>query len=200
MPLVSSPHIYSYSATIQLLQLIIRTHINPIELIIKMLKRSSVLAWFFLLSSQAYAATDQTDLELNYTYTPYVKFVGTAVGASRQYDNDDIANWIFPSVVNLGTLGLESNIGGSCDINFSTLNNFDLLHTVSGSSLTKYKILYQAQEFSLDNNPTLSMPCTSIPTDINFEPTQIVFGNLWPELLIESGIYRDVVTVVVTTQ
>ena len=149
---------------------------------------------------QSNAATDQTDIELSYTYTPYVKLIGTAPGSSRQYDNNDIANWIFPSVVDLGTLGLESNVTGSCDINFSTLNNFNLLHTVSGNSLTKYKILYQAQEFGLASNPTLTIPCNTIPTTLEFTPTQIVFGNLWPALLIESGIYRDVVTVVVTTQ
>jgi len=159
-----------------------------------------VIMAFLFSNSALNAATDQTDIEFSYTYTPYVKLIGTAPGSSRMYGNNDIANWIFPSVVDIGTLGLESNVGGDCDMNFSTLNNFNLLHTVSGNSLTKYKILYQSQEFGLDSNPTLSIPCNTTPTTMQFTPTQIVFGNLLPSLFIESGVYRDVITVVVTTQ
>ena len=159
-----------------------------------------VVVAFLILNTSVYAATDQTDIEFSYTYTPYVKLIGTAPGSSRAYGNNDIANWIFPSVVDIGTLGLESNVGGDCDMTFSTLNNFNLLHTVSGNSLTKYKILYESQEFGLATNPTLSIPCNTTPTTMQFTPTQIVFGNLLPSLLIESGIYQDVITVVVTTQ
>ncbi len=164
------------------------------------MKKQLLIGLSLIIAQNVFAATDQTNLEFDYTYTPYVKFIGTAPGSSRQYDNNDIANWIFPSVVNLGTLGLESNVGGTCDVNFTTLNNFDLLHTVSGSSLTEYKILYQTEEFGLTNNPTLSLSCNSIPTDIEFKPTQLVFGNIFPALFIQSGIYRDVVTLTVTTQ
>ena len=154
-----------------------------------------------LFSSQiTSAATDTTDININVTHAPYVKFIGTAPGSTRYYGNNDIANWIFPSIVNLGTLGLESSVSGNCDINFSTTNNFKLLHTVSGNRLTRYKIIYHAQDFSETNNPTLTIPCNTVPTDIEFSPTQIVFGNLFPALLIESGVYRDIVTLVVTTQ
>ena len=148
----------------------------------------------------AFAASDTTQIDLSVTHVPYVKLIGTAPGSSRFYGNNDIANWIFPSIVDLGTLGLETNVGGNCDINFSTLNNFDLLHTVSNNSLTPYKILYQSQEFGPATNPTLSLPCDTVPTTIEFTPTQIVFGNLYPALLIEAGVYSDTVTVVVTTQ
>ena len=167
-----------------------------------MIDTKTILACLSLFSYTAisHAASDQTDIELSLTHTEYVKLTGTAPGSSRQYDNNDIANWIFPSVVDLGTMGLESNVGGNCDLNFSTLNNFQLLHTVSGNRLTKYKILYQNQEFGRTSNPTLTIPCTTLPTTIQFTPTQIVFGNIFPALLIESGNYRDVVTVVVTTQ
>ena len=107
---------------------------------IKTLIASSIL---FATGTVAFAATDTTQIDLSVTHVPYVKLIGTAPGSSRFYGNNDIANWIFPSIVDLGTLGLETNVGGNCDINFSTLNNFDLLHTVSNNSLTKYKILYQ---------------------------------------------------------
>ena len=159
-----------------------------------------VIPCILIVSSNAFAATDTTDVDISVTHTPYVNFTGTAPGSSRFYGNNDIANWIFPAIVDLGTLGLESNIGGNCDINFTTLNNFDLLHTVSGNSLTKYKVIYQGQDFSQTSNPQLSIPCTTLPTTIEFSPTQIVFGNLFPQLLIESGIYQDVVSIVVTTQ
>lgn len=150
--------------------------------------------------SAAFAATDQTGIDISVTHAPYVTLIGTAPGSTRYYGNNDIANWIFPSIVDLGTLGLESSVSGNCDINFSTANNFRLLHTVSGNSLTKYKIIYQSQDFRDTNNPTLSIPCNTVPTNIEFSPTQLVFGNLFPALLIESGVYRDIVTVVVTTQ
>ncbi len=147
-----------------------------------------------------FAASDTAEINVNVNYVPYVKLTGSAPGSTRYYSNNDIANWIFPSVVDLGTLGLESNITGNCDISFSTQNNFKLLHTVSGNSLTKYKILYQSQNFSDTSNPTLTTPCTTVPTTIEFAPTQIVWGNLFPSVLIEPGIYQDIVTVVVTTQ
>ncbi len=151
-------------------------------------------------SAIAFAASETTEINVSVTHVPYVKLIGTAPGSSRFYGNNDIANWIFPSVVDLGTLGLETNVGGNCDINFSTLNNFDLLHTLSNNSLTKYKILYQSQEFGLATNPTLSLPCDTVPTTIEFTPTQIVWGNLFPANWIEPGVYSDTVTVVVTTQ
>ena len=148
----------------------------------------------------AFAEVDTTQIDIKVTHVPYVKLIGTAPGSSRYYGNNDIANWIFPSIVDLGTLGLETNVGGDCDINFSTLNNFDLLHTVSNNSLTKYKIIYKSQDFSQTSNPTLILPCGSVPTTIEFSPTQIVWGNLFPTNWIEAGVYQDVVTVVVTTQ
>ncbi|MEE9326853.1 MAG: hypothetical protein V3U71_06105 [Cocleimonas sp.] len=148
-----------------------------------------------------YAATsDQTEIDINVTHTPYVKLIGSAPGSSRFYGNNDIANWIFPSIVDLGTMGLESNVAGNCDMNFSTINNFRLLHTASNNSLTKYKVIYQNTDFSITNNPTLNIPCNTIPTTIEFSPTQIVFGNIFPALLIEAGIYQDTITVVVATQ
>ncbi len=158
------------------------------------------VALLLSLNTSAYSATNQTEIELNFTHTPFVNLVGTAPGSNRMYDNNYIADWIFPVNVDLGTLGLASNILGGCGVNFSTANNFDLLHTVSGASLTQYKVLYHSQEFGINTNPTLSIPCNTVPTAIQFRPTGIVFGNFWEAGLIESGIYRDIINVVVTTQ
>ncbi len=167
-----------------------------------MIKLKTFITSCLLLMPNAisFAATDTAVISMSTTYTPYVSFTGTAPNSNNAYGNNDIANWIFPSIVDLGTLGLESNMGGNCDINFSTQNNFDLLHTVSGNSLTKYKVIYQSLEFNDTTNPTLTTPCTTLPTTMEFSPTQIVWGNLSPTTWIESGFYQDVVQITVTTQ
>ena len=153
------------------------------------------------LNSLAYAAdSKQVDIELQITHTPYVHFTGTAPGSHRMYDNNDIANWIYPTLVNIGTLGLESNMTGNCDISFSTVNNFDLLHTASSRSLTQYEIFYQSHVFGRTNNTLLTTLCNTAPTALEFKATGIVIGNFWEEVLIQSGVYRDIITVTVVTQ
>lgn len=151
-------------------------------------------------ASSAFGATESTHISVQVTHDEYVRIIGSAAGSSRTYSNNDIANWIFPNIVDLGTLGLESNMPGNCDVSMTTLNDFDLLHTVSTQSLTKYKVIYESQEFSETNNPTLSLPCNLTPSIIQFSPTQIVWGNLAPSALIQTGTYSDTVTITVTTQ
>jgi hypothetical protein len=162
-----------------------------------------IIAFFsllFVINANTTAATKIANLNINITFDPYVKLIGTAPGATRVYDNDDIANWIFPSVVDLGTLGVESNLNGNCNINFSTINNFKLLHEINGAHLTKYKLLYESEEFSEISNPTLILPCNTSPTIFQFVPTQIVWPNIFPSFTMQHGIYEDTVTMVVTTQ
>jgi len=135
-------------------------------------------------STTSYAATtDQSVIDISTTYTPYVNFTGTAPGASRFYDNDDIVNFIFPLTVVLGTMGLESNLSGDCDLEFSTLNNFELKHTVIPTSGGEYTINYQGETFNAADNPILSIPCNTTPTDISFilnNLTVIGFDNFIP--------------------
>jgi len=167
------------------------------------MKKPAPLLLFLALTttlSCAYAATESTQINLQVIHDEYVRIVGSAAGSSNSYSNNDIANWIYPNVVDLGTLGLESNMQGNCDFTMTTLNNFDLLHTVSNQSLTKYKVIYESQEFNADNNSTLPLPCSLTPSIIQFSPTQIVTGNFSPSTLIETGTYSDTITIVVTTQ
>lgn len=150
------------------------------------------------LAYSTYAANDSAVIDISHTYTPYVNFTGTAPGASKFYDNDDLVNFIFPLTVNLGTMGLESNVGGNCDLNFTTQNNFALEHTIIPTTGGDYTINYQGQSFSSANNPTLTTPCTTAATDIDFilnNNTIIGFDNFIP-----SGVFQDIVNVVVTTQ
>jgi len=146
----------------------------------------------------AYAATETTVIDISHTYTPYVSLTGTAPGSSRFYDNDDLVNFVFPLSVNLGTMGLESNVGGNCDLNFTTANNFKLLHTVTSNNLGDYSIQYEGQVFNEASNPQLVMPCTSAATDLNFILNGISFSGF--DFFIQDGVYQDVVSVVVTTQ
>lgn len=144
------------------------------------------------------ADTDSTDITISHTYTPYVNLIGTAPGASRFYDNDDIVNFIFPITVNLGTMGLESNVSGDCDLDFTTANGFRLLHMVSGQNLANYEVLYEGQSFSQSANPGLTIPCNTTPTDIDFRILGLSLAGF--DFLIPAGVYQDIVTVTVTTQ
>ena len=158
-----------------------------------------ILITALLSQSNAFAASDETDIDISVTHTEYVNFTGTAPGASKFYDNDDLVNFIFPIAVNLGTMGLESNVAGDCDMNFSTLNSFRLLHTLNNQNLSDNSILYEGQTFSQASNQVLTIPCNTTPTDLNF----ILTGGIslvGIDFLIPSGVYRDVVTVTVTTQ
>ena len=158
-----------------------------------------ILITALLSQSNAFAASDETDIDISVTHTEYVNFTGTAPGASRFYDNDDLVNAIFPIAVNLGTMGLESNVAGDCDLNFSTLNNFRLLHTISNQNLSDYRILYEGQTFDQASNQVLTIPCNSTPTNLDFILTGgISFVGIDP--FVQAGVYRDIVNVIVTTQ
>lgn len=156
----------------------------------------------FIPVASSFAATDTTVINMSTTYTPYVNFTGTAPGSSRFYSNSDIVSFVTPNVANLGTLGLESNISGNCDINFSTINNFRLLHTVTGNNLTPYTIIYQNNNFNSSSSPTLTLPCTTPATSLEFTPSSgSFFTNLFIGLaFIPSGIYQDTIHITVTTQ
>ncbi len=166
----------------------------------KLTKYFKIVAVLLCMSASltAKAATDHADITLSHTYEPYVNFTGTAPGASRFYDNDDVYHFIFPVRVNLGTMGLESNTTGDCDLNFSTVNNFKLRHTVSNQTLSKYRVLYRGYSFSRSNNPELTIPCNTTPTALDFILTGWSLAGY--DGLIPAGIYRDIITVTVTTQ
>ena len=156
----------------------------------------------FILTVSAFstsnAATDSTEITLSHTYEPYVTFTGTAPGASRFYDNNDVVPILFGALTNLGTLGLDSNVGGNCNINFTTVNNFALKHTENGNIFGDYNIEYKNNTFGKSSNSQLELPCTSDATDLNFIITGPSLGG--NDLLLAAGVYQDIVSVVVTTQ
>lgn len=150
--------------------------------------------------SGAIAATDSSVIEISHTYTPYVKFTGTAPGISRFYDNNDVVPILFGVSTNIGTLGLESNVGGNCNIDFTTANNFELIHTDTGNdtSFGEYNIQYESKTFSRSSNPQLELLCTSAATDLNFIISGPSVGGI--DALVAAGVYQDVISVTVTTQ
>ncbi len=164
----------------------------------KPLKTAIAFLLFVSTSSMTKAATVSTAIKLSYTYAPYVKLTGTAPGTSRFYNNKDLVNSGIAVPVNLGTMGLASNVSGLCDIDFSTQNTFRLIHTVLETNLSNYSILYRNITFNATNT-RLTIPCNTAPTDIDFKLTGFVFG-IDIDNLLAAGVYRDVVKVEVTTQ
>ncbi len=157
----------------------------------------TIFSIFIFLSASA--ATDTSEINISHTYTPFVSLTGTAPGSSRFYDNSDVIFFVFPVLTNLGTMGLQSNIEGMCDLNFTTANNFELLHTVNAnSSFGNYSIQYRNTTFDQSNNPQIQLPCTSNPTDLDFIMNGFSLNGI--NGFIDSGIYQDVISVVVTTQ
>ena len=159
---------------------------------------SACLTSFF--SYSVYAVSDSTAIDISHTYTPYVKFTGTAPGSSRFYSNSVLTQGQTPLADNLGTMGLESNLIGNCSLDFTSDNTFKLLHTVSGVNLGDYTLRYSGLEFNEANNPQLELPCTSAATDLDFilnNKSKIGIGN---GKFIAAGIYQDIIHVVVTTQ
>lgn len=166
----------------------------------------AIISTFF--SCSAFAATDETVIDLSYTYTPYVNFIGTAAGASRFYDNGELASGFNTIWVNLGTLGLESNVPGNCDLSFTTVNNFTLLSTSSnggnlgGGSIGAYSLRYRNQVFGNAANPSnldTSLPCSSLATPIDFKLNRN-FSFIGFNRAIRAGVYQDIVNITVTTQ
>ena len=150
-----------------------------------------------LLFGIAFAATDSTEIGLQVTRVDYVILTGTAVGASRYFSVDDIkpAGRRGPGpTVTLVTLGLESNMSGNCTLDFSTQNNFRLRHIVSNKRLTRYRLEYQGTRIKA-NKPQIILPsCNVANSPLDFTAV----GRF--RRRVEAGIYRDIVTIVVTTE
>lgn len=146
--------------------------------------------------SIGYAATETTYIDLSVIHDEYVKLVGTVVGSDKTFSVDDIepAGTRGPGpTISLGTMGLETNLTGTCDLDFSSINNFRLRHTTSNRRLTNYRLNYKSNRINRRNR-TMSVPCNSTLSSLDFTAT----GNFRQN--VQSGIYSDTVTVVVTTQ
>jgi hypothetical protein len=154
-----------------------------------------LLSSLFSFSVGVALAADTTTVELEVTHTPYVKLLGSVVGASKFFSVTDIkpVGGGRPKVT-VGFLGLESNISGSCTVDFSTQNNFKLRHIVSNQRLTRYILKYRGQKIK-KNAPTIVLPSCNL----NLRPLKLKRKGPFKNNP-QAGIYQDIVTITVTTQ
>jgi hypothetical protein len=144
----------------------------------------------------SYATTNTTDINLSFTHTNYVNLTGTVVGASRTFSENDVkpvGNGFGPKV-SLGTLGLESNMLGACTITFTTANNYRLRHIVSNKRLAAYRLFYRGTKLRKKNNHIDLPSCNLPPRKLKLSTKKNFRQN------VAAGIYRDIITITVTTQ
>jgi len=165
-----------------------------------MKKLAGILSVSFLLLLSAFtlkAAQDTTEININATFIDYVNFIGSANGVSKFFTVDEIqpqGNSSSGPRLSLGTLGLESNSVGDCDIQFVSKNNFRLRHIVSNQLLTNYRIIWKGNNVKNLPNRELTLPCNSTATDFVFQAVARFQAN------VQAGIYQDILTLTVTTQ
>ena len=148
------------------------------------------------------ATDDSTNIRLRYKHVEYLNLTGTAVGASKDFT----ANQLIPSKpigqstdssnqpINLGTLGLKSNIQGDCTLGFSTSNDFRLVHQTLGQTLTSYQLRYRNTDISRAKNTQLKLPCTSPSSNIDFKAIGVLTK------VPNKGVYQDIVRITVTSE
>lgn len=154
------------------------------------------LALVLFLAVTAYAAEDSVSINLSVAHTQYVTLTGTVVGASRTFAESDIkpaANGQEGPTVELGTLGLASNVPGNCALSFTTANNFRLRHLDTNKSLTAYSLFYDGQNIDKKNGE-ITKSCNSAASPLTFSTNKNYQKN------VQTGIYQDKINIVVTTE
>ncbi len=145
-------------------------------------------------SSLAIAATDITTIEINVTKDAYVNFIGNLT--SNPTLSIPVAA-IGPGLV-IGTLGVESNTSGTCDVAMSTANNFLLVHTtVPSLDLGTYNIVAFGHNFVAGNTTAQN---TTTMGNCNVAVGNVVMNGTAVPLDQDAGTYSDTITMTVTTQ
>ncbi len=153
--------------------------------------KTLIAAGILLASSSSVfaAATDSTDISINVTKDAYVNLIGTAVGSTNSFVTSDID----AKTVSLGTLGLESNSQGQCDMTFSSANGYQLKHNTSGATLVNYEISYAGVTNSAAGANTVTQSCNTAATSLDLVSPAL-------PAVVDAGTYSDTVTVTVVTQ
>jgi len=147
--------------------------------------------------SVANAASDSTTVGVEVIHDEYVKFIGTADGIVKTIPVADIkpANNNSPNpTVNIGTLGLEATVAGSCRLDFSSLNGFSLKHSQGNQRLASYELSYNMNTIDSSNLAMVLPSCNTASTSLDFTAVGKIKKNARP------GLYSDTVTITVTTQ
>ena len=144
-------------------------------------------------SAAAVAVTDQTAVTINVTKDAYVNFLGN-LNANPTL-TIPVAN-IGPGLV-LGTLGLESNTAGTCDVAITSVKGFKLVHTTDNSlDLGTYSISAFGHNFIAANTPvqnTTTGSCNQAAANVVMNGTAVPANQA-------AGTYTDTLTMTVTTQ
>ena len=147
-------------------------------------------------SSIALAATDTTDIEINVTKDAYVNLIGSLSGNTVVALAEADVNG---TTTTLGTLGTESNTVGACDLDISSLNDFELLLPPAEGSVplhggSKYDIGYATANFTSGAANTVTLlSCNNLASNFDMN-TPAISG------VVLAGTYSDTLTVTVTTQ
>ena len=163
---------------------------------IKIIPTSASLSLALLLfTGTLQAATKTADINLSFSHIEYVNLTGTLVGATRYFDMDYIRppSGAAGPKVNLGTLGLDSNMSGNCLIRFDSANAYQFRHTASNKRLAFYRLWYRGKKLTKKRNK-ITTPC-------NFSPEMVQLSTRKRfRKRIKSGLYQDILTITVVTE
>lgn len=159
--------------------------------------RNSLIASaaFLAMSSVATAATDTTDIEINVTKDAYVNFIGTLQGnATKTLALADVD----ATTTTLGTLGTESNTSGTCTVDFTTDNDFKMVHDTDTNlflhGVNQYTIAYEGATIQSGGTNSVTLTtCNNAASNMDMTSPAL------PAVVI-AGTYTDTIHVTVTTQ
>ena len=163
---------------------------------IKIIPFSASLALaFLLLTGTLQAEIKTTDINLSFSHIEFVNLTGTLVGATRYFDMDYIRppSGAAGPKVDLGTLGLDSNIPGNCIIRFDSANTYKFRHTISNKRLARYRLWYRGKKLTNKRNE-ITTPCSFAPEMVQLSTTRRFRKR------IKSGLYQDILTITVITE
>jgi hypothetical protein len=146
-------------------------------------------------SSIAMAASDTTDITINVTKDAYVNLLGSL--------NSNITKTLSLADVNgatttLGDLGAESNTVAGCDVTFSSLNDFKLVHGVDAT-----KFLHDAAKYTVDwAGTSIASGATNTVAlaDCNTAASNMTMTTPNLPAVVQAGTYSDKLTVTIVTQ
>lgn len=161
----------------------------------KLTKTLFASALFLATSSLAMAANDTTDIEINVTKDAYVNFIGTLQGnVVKTLALTDVNG----STTTLGTLGTESNTTGSCTVDFTTDNDFKMVHDTDASlflhGASQYTLAYEGATIQSGGTNSVNLTtCNNAASNMDMTSPAL------PAVVI-AGTYTDTIHVTVTTQ
>ena len=149
-------------------------------------------------SSLAMAASDTTDITINVTKDAYVNLLGTLNADTTIELNSLAAEGTPTKTTTLGTLGAESNTVAGCNVTFSSLNDFKLVHGVDAEKFLpgadKYTVDWKSTTIASGAANTVALAdCNTAASDMTMTTPNL------PDF-VQAGTYSDKLTVTIVTQ